>query len=422
MADFDWSPYAMGGATRADSFSGMNGGFQSALRSLFSSAPPSVQRQLGVYSGYRSNARQAQLYQQALQKYGSPERARQWVAPPGNSQHNKGFAADLKYLSPSAKSWVKENAAAHGLSFPLKNEPWHVELATARNPGAVVRSPRADIAPSALSYSDDVSAKKTPAVNAFSKVLPQAPQAASATGIMSVINPATPTAVQRTSLLDATPNMSAAAQRAAYGQGQVAAANANGLLGDVAGYDPGYNDRLKAQDIAFANTAIEPATAAGLAAKNALRTGLLAQVPQPDPTVTAATVQAPEVTRPATTATAAPTPQQMAQAGILASGPVTPNYALGAKVDRDLSRQKMAGTLLGGVLGGLLGPLGALAGGYVGRNIAAKNYYPEAPKAEEKPASKSSSNDGSLTSYGRSVSNSSGQFSRALSSGKAGLW
>ena len=51
--------------------------------------------------------------------------------------------------------------------------------------------------------------------NPVSAGLLTSPQASSATGIMSVINPATPMAVQRTSLLDASPNMSAAAQRAA---------------------------------------------------------------------------------------------------------------------------------------------------------------------------------------------------------------
>jgi len=424
MADFDWSPYATGGATRADSFSGMDGDFQSALRSLFSSAPRSVQRQLQVYSGYRSPATQAGLYRRALQKYGSPSVARQWVAPPGKSQHNTGKAADLRYMSPAARSWVKENAAAHGLSFPLKNEPWHVELSTARNPGAVVRSPLADVAPAALSYSDDVAGKKTPAVNALSKVLSQAPQAASATGIMSVINPATPTAVQRTSLLDATPNMSAAAQRAAYGQGQVAAANANGLLGDVAGYDPGYADRLKAQDIAFANTAIEPSTPAGIAAKNTLRTGLLAQVPPGAPSVTAYT--APQVSVPAPFSTQpaqASLPSTTPDAGVgLLSSPMTPDRALAARVDRELGNRKLAGTMLGGVLGGLLGPVGALAGGYLGRTAAAKTYFPEAPKPAPDEPTKSKGGDGALTSYGRSVANSSGQFSRAVQSGKGGLW
>lgn len=128
----DWTQYATGGATRTDSFSGMNPEFSAALAQMFSTAPPEIQAQLRVGSGYRSPERQAQLWEEALRKYGSPEVARKWVAPPGNSQHNHGNAADLKYLSPEAKAWAHANAAQYGLSFPLSNEDWHIELATAR--------------------------------------------------------------------------------------------------------------------------------------------------------------------------------------------------------------------------------------------------------------------------------------------------
>lgn len=129
---WDWSPYLMGGGARADAISGMNPAFSSALQSLFMAAPDDVRSALRVNSGYRSNERQAQLWDEALAKYGTPELARKWVAPPGSSQHNHGNAADLKYLSPEAKAWARENAAAYGLSFPLNNEDWHIELASAR--------------------------------------------------------------------------------------------------------------------------------------------------------------------------------------------------------------------------------------------------------------------------------------------------
>lgn len=129
---FDWAAYRMGGALRADSFSGMQGDFRSSLERMFADAPPEIQAELRVNSGYRSPERQAELWADALEKYGSAAEARKWVAPPGNSQHNKGNAADLKYLSPEAKAWVHANAPKYGLAFPLANEPWHVELATAR--------------------------------------------------------------------------------------------------------------------------------------------------------------------------------------------------------------------------------------------------------------------------------------------------
>lgn len=156
----DWTQYATGGATRPDSFSGMNSNFSAALEAMFAQAPPEIQAQLRVGSGYRSNERQAQLWEEALQKYGSPEAARKWVAPPGSSQHNHGNAADLKYLSPEAKAWAHANAAKYGLAFPLDNEDWHIELAGARG-GATsgsgknaLASPQQSTPPNALSSAD----------------------------------------------------------------------------------------------------------------------------------------------------------------------------------------------------------------------------------------------------------------------------
>ncbi len=125
--------FAMGGAEREDSFSGMNPKFSSALARMFAEAPPEIQQSLRIGSGYRSNDRQAQLWQAALAKYGDEATARRWVAPPGRSLHNHGYAADLKYLSPVAQDWAHKNAPKYGLAFPLSNEAWHVELAGARD-------------------------------------------------------------------------------------------------------------------------------------------------------------------------------------------------------------------------------------------------------------------------------------------------
>lgn len=135
MAGWDWTPYVTGGAARPDSFSGMDPRFSFALQQMFAAAPPEIQAQLRVSSGYRSPERQAELWQGALAKYGSPDAARKWVAPPGRSNHNHGYAADLKYLSPVAQQWAHQNAGQFGLAFPLSNENWHVELAGARGAG-----------------------------------------------------------------------------------------------------------------------------------------------------------------------------------------------------------------------------------------------------------------------------------------------
>lgn len=132
MGAFDFAPYSVGGALRPDSFTGMQPDFSSALASMFGAAPPEIQQNLRVSSGYRSLQRQTELWAQALRKYGSPSAARRWVAPPGRSQHNHGNAADLKFLNDQARQWAHQNAGQYGLAFPLGNENWHIELAGAR--------------------------------------------------------------------------------------------------------------------------------------------------------------------------------------------------------------------------------------------------------------------------------------------------
>lgn len=153
MGGFDLSRFATGGATRPDSFSGMQPAFRSALENMIASAPPDIRANFQIKSGYRSPERQAELWANALKKYGSPERARKWVAPPGNSQHNHGNAADLGYLSPDALKWAHANAGQYGLSFPLSNENWHIELANARGQnrmGAPAASPGVAVQPTSL--------------------------------------------------------------------------------------------------------------------------------------------------------------------------------------------------------------------------------------------------------------------------------
>jgi hypothetical protein len=90
---------------------------------------------LGVGSGYRSYEKQKRLWEQALKKYGSPEKARKWVAPPGGSFHNKGLAVDLhssgnalgKEKNAKATEWAHANAKKYGLHFRMGHEPWHIE-------------------------------------------------------------------------------------------------------------------------------------------------------------------------------------------------------------------------------------------------------------------------------------------------------
>ncbi len=151
--EFDFGPYAVGGAARPDSFSGLSPEFRASLAKMLLAAPPEIQQALRITSGYRSPERQAELWQGALTKYGSPEAARKWVAPPGRSNHNHGQAVDLKYLSPAATEWAHANAQQFGLHFPLSNENWHVEPIGARGgqpaPASVASAYTAPEAPAA---------------------------------------------------------------------------------------------------------------------------------------------------------------------------------------------------------------------------------------------------------------------------------
>ncbi|MDX0888634.1 phage tail protein [Sinorhizobium medicae] len=101
--------------------------FQTRLAQFLAAAQEQAGR-ITITSGARTIERQAQLWQEALKKYGSPEAARKWVAPPGRSQHNVGRAADLSFESDAVKQWAHANAEAYGLVFRLENEAWHIEL------------------------------------------------------------------------------------------------------------------------------------------------------------------------------------------------------------------------------------------------------------------------------------------------------
>lgn len=83
-----------------------------------------------VVSGFRSPARQAQLWAAALGKYGSAEAADDWVAPPGRSNHEKGLAVDLGGDLDEAVRLVEELDLP--LHRPLAHEPWHFELSGTR--------------------------------------------------------------------------------------------------------------------------------------------------------------------------------------------------------------------------------------------------------------------------------------------------
>src|SRR5688572_6580143 len=115
---------------------GLQAPFQQRLSTMLGGMPEPLRERFNIYSGHRSVERQAQLWNEALKKYGSPEAARKWVAPPGRSRHNHGSAADLRFADDEVKQWVHANAKNYGLHFPMRHEPWHIEPIGARTPAA----------------------------------------------------------------------------------------------------------------------------------------------------------------------------------------------------------------------------------------------------------------------------------------------
>ena len=82
--------------------------------------------ELRVTSGWRSAARQQQLYDQAVAKYGSPAKARRWVLPPEESEHVQGAAVDIGPVA--GARWLDQHGVSYGLCRRYDNEPWHFEL------------------------------------------------------------------------------------------------------------------------------------------------------------------------------------------------------------------------------------------------------------------------------------------------------
>jgi hypothetical protein len=83
-----------------------------------------------LVSSTRSTARQTELWNAALEKYGDPEIADNWVARPGTSNHEAGLAVDLGGDLGLAVRLVNELGLP--LWRPMSWEPWHFELTGSR--------------------------------------------------------------------------------------------------------------------------------------------------------------------------------------------------------------------------------------------------------------------------------------------------
>ncbi|MDD6489472.1 MAG: M15 family metallopeptidase [Clostridia bacterium] len=99
-----------------------------------------------VACAYRSYAVQVRLYNEEVDKRGDDREAEQWVAPPGFSEHQSGYAFDLnlsiengvggiKYDGTGVYSWINQNCYKYGFILRYlqgkekitgyEYEPWH---------------------------------------------------------------------------------------------------------------------------------------------------------------------------------------------------------------------------------------------------------------------------------------------------------
>jgi LAS superfamily LD-carboxypeptidase LdcB len=78
---------------------------------------------LQAWSGFRTNEKQAELYQAWKDGVGNP------AAKPGYSNHQSGRALDINLLGvpPETFAWLTKNAARFGFRRTVPSEPWHWE-------------------------------------------------------------------------------------------------------------------------------------------------------------------------------------------------------------------------------------------------------------------------------------------------------
>lgn len=94
---------------------------------------------LHVTTGWRSKAYQRQLLEEGIAKYGSLDKAREFVSTPEESHHVTGHAVDIGPTD--ADDWLIRKGNRFGLCQTLSNEMWHFELIV--KPGEDCPAPKA---------------------------------------------------------------------------------------------------------------------------------------------------------------------------------------------------------------------------------------------------------------------------------------
>ncbi|MFS8102422.1 D-alanyl-D-alanine carboxypeptidase family protein [Lentzea alba] len=80
---------------------------------------------LCLNDGKRSRGQQQKEFDEAVERFGSEELAKQYVLPPDKSMHVLGLAVDIQPIE-SAK-WVEKNGSTLGWCRRYENEQWHFE-------------------------------------------------------------------------------------------------------------------------------------------------------------------------------------------------------------------------------------------------------------------------------------------------------
>jgi hypothetical protein len=128
--------------------------FQARLRALGGAMPPDVYGGSRISSGFRTPEEQAKLY--AAYKSGAGGLA----APPGQSEHNRGDAADWTFSNPAADKWAHANAGRFGLGFPLgARDPNHMQTVDGAPMQPQGLQPRAVRQPQGMSQGDQMIVK-----------------------------------------------------------------------------------------------------------------------------------------------------------------------------------------------------------------------------------------------------------------------
>lgn len=78
-----------------------------------------------VVSGYRTSEKQKSLYNDKIREYQkqgysveeAAEMAKEWVAAPGYSEHQLGFAVDINGATYDLYFWLQENSYKYGFIF-----------------------------------------------------------------------------------------------------------------------------------------------------------------------------------------------------------------------------------------------------------------------------------------------------------------